>query len=141
MAFARGAATTVNGRWLPDDELVGLLRARAAEVDGRLTITAYDRLRRPGDPAGGTVRYRLGGSWNAALAAAGLEEHQAPRRRWTEAEAIDAVAGWLAGATDTRYAAYLAARAASADLPSEPVLRRFGGFKMVRQAALRRPVG
>lgn len=116
-----------------DAELLEDLRAVAALVDGPMTVVDYHQHRTPGRHAGAsTIGIRFG-SWAAALDAAGLPPTGARYRRWTRAEALEAVAAWWAASDDHRQATYAAAARVDRDLPlPEQVTRHLGGWRGVR---------
>lgn len=118
-----------------DEELLSALQAVAEDVDGPLTSFAYNRLRAPGLPSTGAVVGHYG-TWAAALAAAGLPPTGHRWRRWTEDEALEAIAAWLAATDDHRYLTYVEAAKADASLPSVHYIdTRLGGWKLARAAA------
>lgn len=77
------------------EEVIAALRSVAAGIEGPLSSRTYARVRTRAHPTPGTAAARFG-SWAAALDAAGLPPTGYRRhRRWTEHEAVEAIATWL----------------------------------------------
>jgi hypothetical protein len=72
----RPGVVTPIGRQSKRDETLDVLRAWAADTPGSLSCTRYTADRQPGWPTRSTITRRLG-SWDAALAAAGLSDRAA----------------------------------------------------------------
>lgn len=100
-------------------------------IDGAATVLAYQRLRRPGEPAPATLVRRFG-SWADAVRAAGLEPPGGRRRprRWERDELVEALAAWVGRVDRPTRVAYVASIAAGEELPSvHAIIRAFATWR------------
>ena len=123
------------------DQLLGALRAAAAELGEPLTSGAYDTWQRSRPEAGSpALLVRRFGSWRSACVAAGLEANttRSTTRRWDEEEMVGIVARYLAspGATGS-FADYSAWAREDSDAPSGATLRQRGSWSDLKRRAQR----
>lgn len=122
-----------------DDDLLDALRAAAADLTGPLSVKAYEaHQQQVGGPTYARIIQRLG-SWNAALARAGLETRSVTRgyaRRWSEEDLVAVVRRFLDESGSASYAAYDAWARTEPGAPSAQTVRNhFGGWGAAKERA------